>query len=410
MDIFPILSTLKRHKTAAALIALEIALSCAIVANALFVIGERLDRMNQPSGIAESELVQVALSGIAESRTEASVREDLAALRDIPGVKSAAASNQVPYGTDSWNSSVSLEPDQMQPDLPFIAVYYGSEDLLETLGLRLLAGRDFDADEYQEHGPLLERGSEGRVPSVVVTASVAERLFPDGDALGQSIYVWGEHPTRIVGIVEHLQRAGGYFDGSSRHHSILLPVTAPTQFGSSYLLRVDPERRDAILAAAVDALLELDPDRIVSEQSTTTVERLRHEFFRQDRAMAWLLVAVCVALLAVTAAGIVGLASFWVQQRTRQIGVRRALGATRAQILRYFQTENFLLATVGIVLGMALAYAINGMLMERYEIARLPWQFLPAGAVTVWLLGQLAVLAPALRAAAVPPAVATRSV
>ena len=126
--------------------------------------------------------------------------------------------------------------------------------------------------------------------------------------------------------------------------------------------------------------------------------------------MVWLLVAVIVGLLVVTALGIVGLASFWVQQRTKQIGVRRALGATRGQILRYFQTENFLLATVGIALGMALAYGINLMLMERYELARLPAMYLPVGAITLWLLGQIAVFGPARRAAAVPPAVATRSV
>jgi putative ABC transport system permease protein len=123
-----------------------------------------------------------------------------------------------------------------------------------------------------------------------------------------------------------------------------------------------------------------------------------------------MLVIVCVALLVVTALGIVGLASFWVQQRTKQIGVRRALGATRGQILRYFQTENFLLATLGIVLGMLLAYAINQLLMGKYELPRLPAIYLPVGAVVLWLLGQVAVLGPARRAAAVPPAVATRSV
>jgi putative ABC transport system permease protein len=124
----------------------------------------------------------------------------------------------------------------------------------------------------------------------------------------------------------------------------------------------------------------------------------------------WLLVAVCIALLVVTALGIVGLASFWVQQRTKQIGVRRALGATRGQILRYFQTENFLLATLGIVIGMMLAYGINQLLMGKYELPRLPAIYLPIGAVVLWLLGQLAVFGPARRASAVPPAVATRTV
>jgi hypothetical protein len=101
------------------------------------------------------------------------------------------------------------------------------------------------------------------------------------------------------------------------------------------------------------------------------------------------MVSVCVALLIVTALGIVGLASFWVQQRTRQIGVRRALGATKGQILRYFQTENFLLATLGIVVGMILAFGINQLMMERYELPRLPLLYLPIGAVVLWMLGQI---------------------
>jgi len=106
----------------------------------------------------------------------------------------------------------------------------------------------------------------------------------------------------------------------------------------------------------------------------------------------------------------VGLASFWVAQRRKQIGIRRALGATRADILRYFQTENFLIVTFGIVVGMAMAYGISLLLMMHYELPHLPWLYLPIGAIALWLIGQLAVLGPALRAAAVPPVVATRSV
>ena len=126
--------------------------------------------------------------------------------------------------------------------------------------------------------------------------------------------------------------------------------------------------------------------------------------------MVYLLAGVALALLIITALGVVGLASFWVQQRTRQIGVRRALGATKGDILRYFQTENFILATLGIVLGMGLAYGINLWLMKTYSVPRLPAEFLPIGAGLLWLLGQIAVLGPALRASMIPPAIATRSV
>jgi putative ABC transport system permease protein len=123
-----------------------------------------------------------------------------------------------------------------------------------------------------------------------------------------------------------------------------------------------------------------------------------------------MLIGVILALLLVTALGIVGLASFWVQQRRKQIGIRRAIGATRHDILSYFQTENFLIVSGGIFIGMVLAFALNLALMKVYELPRLPLYYLPIGAVSLWLLGQLAVLGPALRAAAVPPVVATRSV
>jgi len=163
-----------------------------------------------------------------------------------------------------------------------------------------------------------------------------------------------------------------------------------------------------VLKAAVATLEKVNRSRIIMDQSTFS--DVIDEYYQQDKAMAWLLGAVCVALMIVTALGIVGLASFWVQQRTKQIGVRRALGATRGQILRYFQTENFLLATIGIVLGMLGAFGLNQLLMTHYELPRLPALYLPVGAVALWLLGQIAVYGPARRAAAVPPAVATRSV
>ncbi|HEY2623653.1 MAG TPA: ABC transporter permease, partial [Dyella sp.] len=70
--------------------------------------------------------------------------------------------------------------------------------------------------------------------------------------------------------------------------------------------------------------------------------------------------------------------------------------------------ENFMIVSGGILLGAVLAFALNLLLMVHYALPRLPWLYLPAGAVALWLLGQLAVLGPALRAAAVPPVVATR--
>src|SRR5215469_11728016 len=111
-----------------------------------------------------------------------------------------------------------------------------------------------------------------------------------------------------------------------------------------------------------------------------------------------------------TALGIVGLTSFSVSQRTRQIGTRRALGARRADIVRYFMTENWLITSIGVVLGSVFAVALNYWLVSLFKVSPISWYYIPAGVLGLWVLGLLAVLGPALRAAAISPAIATRSV
>jgi putative ABC transport system permease protein len=410
MEFRPILSTLLRHKTAAALIVLEIALTCAIICNALFMIGERITQVNEISGLAEDELVRVQLTGIGDDKNaEALTKTDLATLRALPGVKAATVINQVPFVNSSWNSGVRLQQDQQQSTLN-ATTYMAEDQFVETLGLKLIAGRDFQPDEFLEFEAVDKAVGTVNIPAAIITRKVAEKLFPGESAIGKVFYSWGDAPTRVVGVVEHLVRPSMQGGPGAREYSMAFPIRPHYNLGGNYVIRTSPERREEVLKAAVAALRANSPNRIILDENTKTFEELRREFYREPRAMAWLLGAVCIALLVVTALGIVGLASFWVQQRTKQIGIRRALGATRGQILRYFQTENFLLASIGIVLGMLLAYAINQLLMGRYELPRLPLYYLPVGAIALWLLGQVAVFGPARRAAAIPPALATRSV
>ncbi len=409
MEIRPILSSLRRHRTAAALIVLEIALSCAIVSNALFLVAQRVDALHRPSGIAEHELLQIRLGGVGtQADADARSREDLAALRAVPGVANAVIVNQVPFQRGSWNSSLSNTPDQEVSTLN-AAQYLVTPGALDTLGLKLIAGRDFGADEYRDSS-VLEQATDtaGMSSSMIVSKATARKLFPDGGAnaaIGRTVYM-ANIPLTIVGVVERLTRPN---DGNGEwNYSMIFPIRLNYDNGGFYLIRVaDPARRAEVLKDAVAALERIDPNRLVLDQQP--YDDIRNDYFASDRDMIGLLIAVSALLLAVTALGIVGLASFWVQQRTKQIGIRRALGATRRQILRYFQTENFLLAGAGIVLGMLLAYVINQWLMSRYELPRLPLYYLPLGAVLLWALGQLAVLAPARKAASIPPATATRS-
>ena len=409
MELRPILSTLRRHKTAASLIVLEIALSCAIICNALFLIGDRMENMRRTSGIDEQHLVRIQIGGIGTDDTaDALTRTDLASLRGLPGVKNASITNQVAFNNSSWNSSVNLTKEQTHQNLNS-TIYMGDQNLLDTMGLKLVGGRNFTPDEIVAYTDMDKPNSKVQPRAAIITRTMGEKLWPGENAVGKQFYSWGDDPIRVVGVVEHLVRPNQQGGPEEFEYSTILPIRVPYTVGGNYMLRIDdPTRAQQVLDAAEKTILANAANRLIVEKNTTT--QMREEYFRDDRSMAWLMVAVCVALLIVTALGIVGLASFWVQQRTRQIGVRRALGATRGQILRYFQTENFLLATLGIVLGMIMAYGINQLLMGRYELPRLPILYLPIGAVVLWALGQLSVLGPARRAAAVPPAVATRSV
>ena len=410
MELRPILSTLRRHKVTAWLLILEIALTCAIVSNAVFMIGQRLQHMGMASGVDEHALVQIQLAEIAPSPDiYARAREDLAVLRQVPGVQSVALSNQLPLGGSSSNASVKLDRTQRQPTLS-AGTYFG-EDLPRTMGVRLLAGRDLRPDEFSNADIViraLATGDTQALPAAVtvITQAMAQRLWSGQNPLGKTLYV-GPVGVRVVGVLADLARANAY-DDATAHYSMILPLFMGAGKDQSYVIRTRPQDREAVLKAAVAALKQANPGRVVTQQRS--YDEVRQKFFENDRAMAGVLLGVIVALLAVTALGIVGLASFWVAQRRRMIGVRRALGATRGDILRYFQTENFLLATFGIVLGMVLAYGINLFLMMHYELPRLPAIYFPVGAIALWLIGQLAVLGPALRAAAVPPVVATRSV
>ena len=126
--------------------------------------------------------------------------------------------------------------------------------------------------------------------------------------------------------------------------------------------------------------------------------------------MAIVLSVVIALLIGLTALVIVGLSSFHVTQRTKQIGTRRALGARRIDIVKQFMLENWLITTMGAALGAILTVAVAYWLEVSFELQRLDWRYLPVGIVILWFMSSLAVLEPARRAASVPPAVATRSV
>ena len=405
MEIRPIFATLRKHRIPATLIVLEIALACAVLCNAVFMISQRVRDIRLPSAIDEQGIVAVSLRGADPKLVASEVPRNLAALRGIAGAQAVAATSSLPLSTDNWGWSFGLTPDSVVTDThnTNVSLYFLSDGADKALGLQLRQGRFFSAEEYADSAI-----GAAALPSthvVVVTEALARHLWPGQSALGKTLYSKPNDFT-VVGVVADVLRPRLWGNDEKSYDSAYFPV-GPDPALSYYILRSVPQDRNRVLQEALHKLQGLNPAAVA--RGFTYID-LRNKYFANKSSMAWMLVLVCVVMLAVTAFGIVGLSSFWVTQRRQQIGIRRAVGATRTDILRYFQTENFLLATLGIALGMLFAYGINLFLMAHYELPRLPLVYFPVGALALWLIGQCAVFGPAMRAAAVPPVVATRSV
>ncbi len=404
MQIQPILAALRRHRLPTLLIAMEIALACAVLCNAGFMIATKWRQSQVHSGVDEASLAVLTLEGYEPAEAVDLNARVLAGLRVIPGTQSVSVINAVPFGEHAGTAGITLDAAGRHFG-GVVDFYVGGPGSFQALGLRVIAGRAPQPDDYQPMQSFLPDSAR-----VLVTRALAEHLWPGINPLGQQFWVDKFH-FQVGGVLAHLARPyGGEGGPNTIQWSVFVPAKPGAHLSGVYLLRADPAKLPRVLRDARDAIAKIAPDAVVDVSGSQTISDLRQSYFRQDRAMASMLLGVIAALLLVTALGIVGLANFWVQQRRRTIGIRRAIGATRGDILRYFQTENFLIVSIGIALGMVLAYGINLFLMTQYQLPRLPLLYLPIGAIALWLLGQLAVLGPALRAAAVPPVVATRSV
>ncbi|HEY6619254.1 MAG TPA: FtsX-like permease family protein [Steroidobacteraceae bacterium] len=407
MELLSIVTGLRRHKATSALIALQVALTLCIVSNALFVVHDRLVRIDRPTGIDEADFAMFRNEWLApQGDLKARIQGDLAVLRSAPGVADAYATNGVPLYIGGGAGGVGLKPNQETPSA-YAAEYIVDDHAMKTLGIRLTEGRWFTAAEIVERHNSPEDGP----PIVIITRALATKLFPAGQALGSSIYV-GKKASSIIGIVERLvtpllygvpaQVMDSFFE-----NSILLPGLL-VENSYLYVIRATPGHRDAALLASQRLLAQHDRARGID--LVHTFPAIRAESYKTDRSLASLLSLVCAMLLLVTGLGIVGLASYWVGLRRSPIGIRRALGARRVDIVRYFQIENVLIVGCGAAVGLALAVATNLWMVQKMALPRMGAHYAIAGAAIVLILGQLAVLWPARRAASIPPARATRAV
>jgi len=416
----PILAALRKHKAGVFLIGLQIALTLAIVCNILFIVGQKVERIHRPTGLVENDLFMISQNYVgAPSGTDPAAVEkldamqltDLAALRDLPDVQSATPINTLPLLRNVDMTHVSLQPDQAH-SMTRANLFTGDQQLLPTFGLQLIAGRNFTGADVRHRAV----GQKPEPPVVIVSRALATKLFPRGDAVDQPIYLNGSTaPSTIVGVVARILTANADGDDAYAYDAVLLPVRTDDA-STMYAVRAKPGRMRDAMHEVREALFKVDPMRVIppggryEPEGLRTFAQVRAWGYALDGLMVRILSVICVILLVITGVGMTGLTSFWVNQRHKQIGIRRALGATKANILHYFQLENLVIAAGGCLVGVVLAIGINLMLLRMFQMDRMPVWYVLAGVGVILTLGQIAVFAPARRASNVPPVVATRTV
>ncbi|HKQ62644.1 MAG TPA: ABC transporter permease [Candidatus Polarisedimenticolaceae bacterium] len=317
-------------------------------------------------------------------------------LRALPGVSGAAAVSVLPLsGRDElYSFLVEGEPEPPTGQTPSANYYAVSPDYFRTLGIPLLSGRPFLASDRAETQSV-----------AIVSESLVRRWLPDQDPLGRQIRLGldSDTPRTIVGVV-----------GDVRHYGLDSPVTfqvyepyAQRPKLSMTLVLRGPEPVTGLTAAARRELLQIDAEQPPGE--VRTLEQVLSSSIAQPRFRTTLFAAFAAVALVLATSGIYGVGAYWVTQRTREIGVRVALGARRRDVLRLVLGQGLRRVLAGVGLGVVGAFALTRvmkrLLFEVTPTDPLTFVLIPCLLVAV---GLVACYLPARRAVAVDPMTALR--
>lgn len=394
-----------RNKAGFVLIALQIAVTLTIMVNAFGIMQERAARIARDSGMDQENtfaIVSVLYKDYELEDRRALIRDDLELIRNVPGVFAVTPTNSYPLRQGGWSMGLQLEPGMATTDSVGSAIYFGDTSGVDAFGVELIDGKNFSEEQIIWRDP----DNNTWPAQALITEALGKEMWPDetGSYVGKTMYINDNDPIQVIGVMDTLQAPWPGWNGVER--SMLVPWIFGNDF-SRYVIRTEPGMRDQLMPEIEAMLAASNRDRIIRD--IATMEETHRLAYTDNAALIKILGFTVTLLTIITALGIVGLASFNVSRRTRQIGIRRALGATKPAIVRYFMIENGIVSTIGLVIGAAMAIGLNMLMVEAFALEPLDWYLIPAGMIALWLVGQAAVAGPARRASSISPAIATRS-
>ena len=387
------------------LVVAEVALSVMLLAGAGLLIRSFTRLMEVDPGFRTEGSVSFGVS-LPEAkypepeRQAVFVRTLLERLRTIPGVQAAGAGLGMPLTSFSFNFSFTIagRPPVSPADQPSAQVRIATPDYFPAMGIPIVQGRGFTADD---------RAGGQRV--LLLTETAARQFFPSEDPIGKHVtFGWGRDGQRlegdIVGVMGDVKQSSLASATLPQFWAVYdqWPMTSPT------VVLHGTRDLDAIVKDARQVVRELDPDLALSQ--VKTLDTVVAESVAQPRFYMVLLVAFAAVALVLSSIGIYGVIAYLVGQRSREIGIRIALGASRGRVMRMIVREGTLMTAAGIGLGLLGALALTRLMGALLfgVAANDPATY---GAVTVVLAAVAlgACCLPALRAARVDPAQTMRA-
>ncbi len=404
LDLGPILRSLSRQRSASSLVVLELATGFATISCVLLASGWYEQLATRSSGYEASELVMATVHQPADTTVDEARARDAASaieaqrLTSMRALPEVAAVSTVSAGMldQRGNIPVQVSGVEATPTARSAVGWtvYTSPAIAEVLGLRLVEGA-FPRDLPTADLTLV----------TVITRCLRERLFPDDPSVvGRVVRAVDAPPARVVAVIEDVVLR----DPWNAHGSCVSIRFGwpPDERESRFLLRARPGQRAQVMAGLRAVLGPTTPDRLVA------IEPFDPKDAHPTRMARGLVVNLGVfgAIVIVTALlGTLTVSSFLVYERTRSIGIRRALGAAPPDIVRYFLVETTILTGFGVALGLVFTAGVFLVMQGLYPGVHLSLPALVLTAILLWLGATLGALHPARQAARIPPWTAARS-
>lgn len=390
------------------LVVAQVALAFALLVGGGLALNAFLKLANTPLGFDSNNVVVAKLDlpnakyG-SEEKQAIFFQDVLAHVASQPGVTSASATSALPMDGSNWNGSFRIEGRPswsagMRPLLERIVVAPG---YFRTMGIPL-RGRDFDANDLRQARRVM-----------IISQSTAEKYFPGEDPIGKRID-WGIRTgedeaksewREVIGVAGDVRQRGQAQPLSEQSY---VPFTQMTIPWMTIVMKTDGRpQTEAALQAIPETILAIDPEQALS--SRKTLDEVVRASVGPERFTTTLLGSFSAAALLLATLGIFGLVSYTTSQRTRELGIRIALGASPGRIISVVMQDGVRLLAIGLALGFVGALLVGRMIANNVSgAASFDAKLLAAITLVLGLTGMIACLLPALRAIRIPPAMALR--